>query len=82
MRHLADEAANRHYFSIAQGLADVAQRRVVSYRWEDWKSEVVWMTLYFSLGVWFSISLTQPRVQVVRSADSRRSSGVLQPLRE
>jgi hypothetical protein len=61
MRHVADQAANRHYLSIAQGLADVWHRRVVSYRWEDWKSEVVWMTLYFSIGVWFSISLTHPR---------------------
>jgi hypothetical protein len=62
LRHLADQAANRHYLSFAQGLADVAHRRVVSYRWEDWKSEVVWMTGYFSIAVWFSISLTQPHV--------------------
>jgi hypothetical protein len=68
-RHLADQAANRHYLSIAQGLADVAHRRVVSYRWEDWKSEVVWMTLYFSIGVWFSISLTRPRGPAARIAD-------------
>lgn len=71
LRHLADQAANRHYLSIAQGLADVAHRRVVSYRWEDWKSEVVWMTGYFSIGVWFSISLTQPRVPAMRTADQR-----------
>jgi hypothetical protein len=29
----------------------------VSMLWEDWKSEVTWMTLYFSFGVWVSISL-------------------------
>jgi len=68
MRHVADQAAHRHYLSIAEGLADVANRRVVSYRWEDWKSEVVWMTLYFSIGVWFSISLTQPRVPADRAS--------------
>jgi len=67
-RHLADQAANRHYLSIAQGLADVAHRRVVSYRWENWKSEVVWMTLYFSIGVWFSISLTRPGGPAARLA--------------
>jgi hypothetical protein len=72
-RHVADEAGNRHYLSIAQGLADVSQRRVVSHRWEDWKSEVVWMTLYFSIGVWFSISLTQPRMPA--SGYPRPSSG-------
>jgi hypothetical protein len=61
-RHVADQAGNRHYLSIAQGVADASHRRVISYRWGDWKSEVVWMTLYFSIGVWFSISLTHPRV--------------------
>jgi hypothetical protein len=72
-RHVADEAGHRHYLSVAQGLADVAHRRVVSYRWEDWKSEVVWMTLYFSLGVWFSISLTNPRASATRIVDDRRA---------
>jgi hypothetical protein len=35
----------------------VTRRRVMSRRWEDWRGEVVWMTLYFSFGVWVSISL-------------------------
>jgi len=56
-RWLADEAAGRHYMSIPQGVLDVAARRVVSYRWVDWKSEIAWMSLYFSVAVWFSISL-------------------------
>ena len=43
--------------SIAQGLRDASERRVVSFRWDDWKSEVAWMSLYFSVGVWTSISL-------------------------
>jgi hypothetical protein len=30
---------------------------VVSHRREDWKSEVAWMTLYFSVAVWLSIAL-------------------------
>jgi hypothetical protein len=77
-RHVADQAGNRHYLSIVQGLADVSHRRVVSHRWEDWKSEVVWMTLYFSVGVWFSISLTQPRAPAtgqprLASGSARRS---------
>jgi hypothetical protein len=66
VRHLADEALGRHYMTLAQGLADVATRRVVSYRWEDWKTEVVWMTLYFSVAVWFSISLINVRVPLMR----------------
>jgi hypothetical protein len=56
-RWMADEASGRHFLSIAQGLRDASERRVVSFRWEDWKSEVAWMSLYFSVGVWMSISL-------------------------
>jgi hypothetical protein len=56
-RWLADEAAGRHYMSILQGVVDVASRRVVSHRWGDWKNEVAWMSLYFSVAVWISISL-------------------------
>lgn len=65
-RHVADVAAGRHYLTVAQGLADVSQRWAVSYRWEDWKTEVVWMTLYFSVAVWFSISLINARLPVMR----------------
>ncbi len=56
-RWIADEAFGRHYMSIAQGLLDVAARRVVSHRWADWKNEIAWMSLYFSVAVWVSISL-------------------------
>jgi len=56
-RWLADRAAGRTYLSIAHGVADVCRRWTVSYRWEDWKSEVLWMSLYFSVGVWLSVSL-------------------------
>ena len=56
-RWLADRKRGRKYLSIAQGVVDVCRRRVVSYLWEDWKDEVLWMSLYFTLGVWSSISL-------------------------
>jgi len=56
-RWVADEASGRQYLTIAQGVLDVTERRVVSHRWEDWKTEVVWMSLYFSVAVWISISL-------------------------
>jgi hypothetical protein len=56
-RWIADEASGRHYLSIAQGIRDVAARRVVSYHWSDWKNEIPWMSLYFSVAVWLSISL-------------------------
>jgi hypothetical protein len=56
-RWLSDQAAGRHYMTIAQGVLDVASRRVVSHQWADWKHEIAWMSLYFSVAVWISISL-------------------------
>lgn len=56
-RWVADGLDGRHYLTIAAGLHDVATRWTVSYRWQDWQSEVVWMALYFSVCVWLSISL-------------------------
>ena len=56
-RWIADEALGRNYLSIAQGVLDVSDRWVVSHRWEDWQSEVAWMSLYFSVAVWMSIAL-------------------------
>jgi hypothetical protein len=56
-RWLADEAHGRVYLGVVQGVVDASERWVVSHRWEDWKSEVVWMSLYFSVAVWLSIGL-------------------------
>jgi hypothetical protein len=56
-RWLMDEMNGREYLSLQQGLADTLERRIVSHEWEDWRSEVVWMSLYFSIAVWISISL-------------------------
>jgi len=56
-RWLADQSNGRQYLSIGQGLVDICRRWIVSHRWEDWKDEVLWMSAYFSLGVWSSISL-------------------------
>lgn len=63
-RWLHDEGQGRQYLDIAQGLADVSSRWVVSHRWEDWKSEVVWMSLYFSVAVWLSNSLMLASAEV------------------
>lgn len=56
-RWLADEASGRPYLALGQGLHDVSRPTVVSHRWDDWRSEVVWMSLYFSAAVWLSIAL-------------------------
>jgi hypothetical protein len=71
-RWIADEAGGRHYMSIAQGVFDVSQRWRVSHRWEDWKSEMAWMSLYFSVAVWLSIALIHAPVPQARSAADGR----------
>jgi hypothetical protein len=56
-RWRADQTNGHHDLSIAQGVIDAWRRRIVSHRWELWKNEILWMSLYFTLGVWSSISL-------------------------
>jgi hypothetical protein len=56
-RWRADTAAGSHYLPTAQGLHDAASRWVVTMRIEDWRWEMLWMSLYFSFGVWISVSL-------------------------
>jgi hypothetical protein len=52
-----DQANGRRYLSMTQGVIDAWRRRIVSHRWESWKHEMLWMSLYFTLGVWSSVSL-------------------------
>lgn len=61
-RWLVDEAAGRSYTTLAAGVADVSSRWTVSHDWAHWRSEVVWMTLYFSVAVWISIALAHVRL--------------------
>ena len=42
---------------FADGIRDAATRWVVTMRIEDWRWEMLWMSLYFSFGVWISVSL-------------------------
>lgn len=68
-RWLADEAVGKQYLGLIEGLFDSAERRVVSHSWDDWRSETVWMTLYFSVAVWISICLVHAsyrRLNVLR----------------
>jgi hypothetical protein len=45
------------YLSLREGLRDALQRRRVAHRWSEWRPEVPWMSLYFSVGVWLSLCL-------------------------
>ncbi len=70
-RWIADETHARAYLTLDQGVVDAALRRVVSYRWQDWRSEVVWMTLYFSVAVWLSIGLVHVRIDAPHREEAR-----------
>jgi hypothetical protein len=56
-RWRADEAQGRVYLSLGQGLRDAWSRRVVTFSWEEWRAEIPWMTLYFSVCVWWSLAI-------------------------
>ncbi len=43
--------------SPLEGLRDVSTRWVVAHDLAEWKGEIVWMSLYFSLAVWASLAL-------------------------
>jgi hypothetical protein len=56
-RWQADEAGGRAYLTLSQGLHDAWSRRVVTFDWATWRPEMPWMTLYFSVCVWWSLAL-------------------------
>ena len=56
-RFLQDQAQGRQYLTLGQGLRDASLRWVTTAKWDEWKSEMPWMTLYFSVVVWASIAL-------------------------
>ena len=56
-RWRGDTAAGARYFSLGDGFRDAATRWIVTMRLEDWRWEMLWMSLYFSFGVWISVSL-------------------------
>jgi hypothetical protein len=69
-RWLADEASGRSYLSLGQGLQDTSGRWVVSHQWQVWKSEVLWMSLYFSVAVWLSIAFVHtPTLRRQKNSD-------------
>jgi hypothetical protein len=56
-RWRADTTAGARYLPLAEGIRDAATRWVVTMRIEDWRWEMLWMSLYFSFGVWISVAL-------------------------
>lgn len=53
----AEIAAGHAFLNLAAGFHDVADRLVVARDFRDWRHEIPWMTLYFSVAVWASLAL-------------------------
>ncbi|MEK7432134.1 MAG: hypothetical protein AABZ74_03290 [Cyanobacteriota bacterium] len=56
-RWTSDQLNQQKYLTLSEGLWDASHRWVVTYKWEDWNTEIPWMSLYFSVIVWLSIYL-------------------------
>jgi hypothetical protein len=56
-RWRADVAGGNRGLQPLQGLRDVSTRWVVTHDLSEWKEEIAWMSLYFSLAVWASLAL-------------------------
>jgi len=56
-RWRADIADGSKRLGPLEGLRDVSTRWVVTHDLAEWKDEIAWMSLYFSLAVWASLAL-------------------------
>jgi hypothetical protein len=56
-RWRADVADGSKLLGPLEGLRDVSTRWVVTHDLAQWKDEIVWMSLYFSMAVWASLAL-------------------------
>jgi len=45
------------YLRVVEGLKDAVVRRRVTQTSDDWRKEALWMSLYFSAGVWVSLGI-------------------------
>jgi hypothetical protein len=66
-----DTASGLEYLSFVQGIQDVSAGCIVSFEWQDWRDEVPWMTLYFTVAVWLSIYLAHAPLLSIRSEGCR-----------
>ena len=56
-RWRAELAAGGKLLGPLEGLRDVSTRWVVTHDLAEWKDEIAWMSLYFSVAVWASLAL-------------------------
>lgn len=70
-RWQAEQAAGHIPLDLLAGLSDAATRRVPATRWSAWQGEAVWMSAYFSLGVWVSIALVHLPPRLARATSEQ-----------
>ena len=77
-RWRADLAAGTKYLTLTQGIVEASQSCLVRFDWAIWHDEIAWMTLYFTVAVWVSISLAHVPGWMNGSSTItfRRSTGV------
>lgn len=74
-----DTSAGVQYLSLAQGIYESWHRYDVSFDMALWKDEIPWMTLYFTVAVWVSISLTHaPNYKSYRKPKKKKKKKKLQ----
>ncbi|WP_456756275.1 MULTISPECIES: hypothetical protein [unclassified Bradyrhizobium] len=56
-RWRANRAAGGRLLHPLDGLRDVSRRWVVTHDIAEWREEIAWMSLYFSMAVWSSLAL-------------------------
>lgn len=48
---------HKQFLSVSAGIRDAVRRRVKTSDWGIWKKEVIWLSAYFTFGVWLSIGM-------------------------
>lgn len=79
-RWQAELSSGHQALGLLDGLHDAATRRQLALRWSDWRGEVLWMSLYFSVGVWVSLALaSMPVSRLMAAPVARAVPGKLRP---
>ena len=84
-RWWSDVADGNALLKPLEGLRDVSTRWIVTHDLAEWKEEIAWMSMYFSLAVWSSLALCVfysledqlPRYRTVATVASEPSAAVV-----
>jgi len=56
-RSRQNSGREKKLLTFGEGVRDALKRRIQTNDWEVWKQGVVWISTYFTFGVWLSISM-------------------------